>query len=498
MRTSAKVVFTLQVVLLGLIVFPAAASATVHYLRPNGTDFTSKPWSVFGATTFWDALNDEVTESETPSASDYIYETQGSEEARVTLGSMNILGVSVTKAQIWYYAANNQPLEVRSSADTTWRMSNTAGWNSFSQIITSQLALDELSIRFRTNGSTATPRQIRAAFLKIETNGPKIYWGAWMDGDVYKATNPGLTDAPWNQTTWDLFEAHTQKPVSIVHFGQLAPWQQSFASEPLEKARTREALPLMDMGTGCLIGKVCKSGETVEEEEKTRVSLSEINEGKYDSYYEKWAADVAAYKYPFFFRWAWEMNGTWFKWGRDAAKDPNEYVKAWRRLHGIAESAGATNITWVWCPNVEFLGGTPYGLLYPGDAYVDWTCLDGYNKANRPFFEVFGSSYSAIADALAPSKPLMIGETATVHGIGHSSHLEWFRDALRSLPTRFPKIKAFVWFNWNIVEGGKEWEWPIEWTAGGQKVFAEEIASPYFAGSEFGEPDLLQPIKPLP
>src|SRR4029077_19711803 len=133
----------------------------------------------------------------------------------------------------------------------------------------------------------------------------------------------------------------------------------------------------------------------------------------------------------------------------------------WAHIHRIAVGAGATNLTCVWCPNVDFLGRAPVGPLYPGDAYVDWTCLDGYNEGSTHFVDVFASSYATLTASVAPSKPLMIAETATVNGPGHYSHFEWFREALRSLPVSFPKVKAFVWFNWNIVEKGKEWEWPI-------------------------------------
>jgi len=501
MRPKLLLLFALGLITLGLVA-PVSALASTHYIRPNVTETSSKMWSVVGAPSFWEALDDETTEFETPSSSDYIQETAGSEEARVGFGTINLLGVSVTKAQIWYYSVNSQPFEVRSSLDLTWQLSNSAGWHSLSQTISNQTALNELVVRFRTTNSTATPRQVRAAFLKLETNGPRIYWGAWMDGDVYTL---GQGDAPWTSATWNSFETHAGKKVSIVHFGQPAPWQQSFQSGPLELTRAGNtpaipsdgALPLMDMGTGCRIGKTCVAGETVAQEEENRASLTEIKEGKYDSYYKAWAEEVAAYKYPLFFRWAWEMNGSWFKWGRDAAKNPADYVDAWRHIHNIAVAAGATNLTWVWCPNVNFLGSAPIGPLYPGDAYVDWTCLDGYNEGNVHFTDVFGTSYSALTGSVAPSKPVMIGETASTNGAGHFSHSEWFREALRSLPVSFPKVKAFVWFNWNIVEKGQEWEWPIETTSSGQKVFAEEIASPYFAGSEFGEPSLLQPIQPL-
>jgi beta-mannanase len=48
------------------------------------------------------------------------------------------------------------------------------------------------------------------------------------------------------------------------------------------------------------------------------------------------------------------MNGTWSPWavgvnGNTAA----HYVAAWRHVHRIFTKVGATNATWVWCPNVD-------------------------------------------------------------------------------------------------------------------------------------------------
>jgi len=101
------------------------------------------------------------------------------------------------------------------------------------------------------------------------------------------------------------------------------------------------------------------------------VALEGFSQGKYDATLKEWATDVAAYEKPFFFRWDWEMNGKWFQWGKEAASRPEYFVDSWRRFHSIAEEAGATNITWVWCPNVLFEGSTSLASLYPGDEYVD-------------------------------------------------------------------------------------------------------------------------------
>jgi hypothetical protein len=485
-RVVLKVLGVASIVLASLAVTTSASAAT-FYLRPNTVEL-NKSWSVVGASTLWEAVDESVTEMETPSSADYIQSTSSKGNTVLGLATTSILGVGV-KASLWYYTATAGTLEAKSTVDAGWQTTTSVGWHSINETILSQAALDSLGAQFRTPSSSTV--QVRAAFLKMETTGPHIYWGAWMDGDVYKATDPGLGDAPWDSTTWNLFEAHARKPVSIVHFGQPPPWEQSFAVEPLELTRKRGAYPLMDMGNGYIPGKA-----HTDKEPDNRVSLKEINEGKYDSYFKNWAEAAAAYGYPFFFRWDWEMNGTWYKWGEDAKAKPSEFREAWIRLHKIAVEKKATNVTWVWCPNVQFSGSTSLAELYPGNEYVDWTCLDGYNKTGFQFESIIGPSYTALTTAIAPSKPVMIGETSTSFE-NPSKRESWMRNALRSLPVTFPKIEAFLWFNWNIVQEGHEWEWPIEWE-GAEGAFAEEINSPFFAANEFGEPTTLKAIQPLP
>ena len=48
------------------------------------------------------------------------------------------------------------------------------------------------------------------------------------------------------------------------------------------------------------------------------------------------------------------MNGNWFAWMEGVnGNQPGEYVAAWRHVHDIFTAVGATNVSWVWCPNVD-------------------------------------------------------------------------------------------------------------------------------------------------
>ena len=214
--------------------------------------------------------------------------------------------------------------------------------------------------------------------------------------------------------------------------------------------------------------------------------LSKITNGVYDSYITKFAQGAKAWGLPFFLRFAHEMNGG-YSWSEHApGNSVGQYAPMWRHVHDIFTSVGATNVTWVWCPNIDSPTSTLAGL-YPGDAYVDWTCMDGYNWGTsqpqwnshwRTFSNLVTGTYKSFLQ-IAPSKPIMIGETASVEQGGNKA--AWITDALTvQLPNNFPQIKAFVWFNQTNTP------WMIETSPASQQAFASGIASSYYASNQYG------------
>jgi hypothetical protein len=338
-----------------------------------------------------------------------------------------------------------------------------------------------LSLSFVASAA-ARPAAESAKPRKKPTHRAAIYWGAYMEGS--STYGGSYRNAPWDDGTWQAFERMAGKRVSIVHWGVPPPWQASFNAQlsQHQKILRAGALELLDMTSGT-------------------VPLSEIAAGKYDSWIYAWARQARAFAHPLFLRWDWEMNGRWFPWATmpGQATTPDDYVAAWRHIHDVFVSAGAKNVSWVWCPNVAFGGSTSFGAIYPGPAYVDWTCLDGYNKGGQystTFVNLFTPSYRALLK-LAPDKPMMIGETASVDDSGKKAG--WISTALAALPTTFPRIKAFLWFNWSISENGTTWAWQIDSSPESAEAFAHGIASPYFApAGSVRLPRRMTAIMPLP
>ena len=132
---------------------------------------------------------------------------------------------------------------------------------------------------------------------------------------------------------------------------------------------------------------------------------------------------------------------------------------------------------------------TDLGSLYPGDAYVDWTGLDGYNWGTNPasprgwrsFDQLFRSHLRRDRRRRSPpSKPMMIAEVgSSEHG---GSKAAWIRDALAKVPTEYPQIRALLWFD-KFDDG---MDWPIETSAAATSAFAEGIQQPAYVGAGYG------------
>ena len=302
-----------------------------------------------------------------------------------------------------------------------------------------------------------------------------LYWGAWV-GTQYTGT-----EAPWDMNALADFEQLAGKQVSTVQFA--APFADcsrkpcsfyGFPTGPMESIRKRGAIPFFSWS----------SQSTPSSLNEPEFQLADVINGTYDSYIRSFATAAKGWGHPFFLRFDWEMNGNWFPWSEGVnGNKSGEYVAAWRHVHDIFTQVGATNATWVWCPNVDSKNQFhDLASLYPGDEYVDWTGLDGYNWGGSEwtsFGNLFGSTYHRIVDTIAPSKPMIVGEVGSSETGGSKS--AWIADMLKRLPTEFPQIHGLLWFD-KYVDG----DWPIQTSAGATSAFANGIQSSSYLSGSFG------------
>jgi hypothetical protein len=213
------------------------------------------------------------------------------------------------------------------------------------------------------------------------------------------------------------------------------------------------------------------------------VPLDEIINGTHDAMIQSRAQAARAAGQRFFLRWGHEMNGNWYPWDGShngaSSSATAKYIAAYRHIHDVFTNAGATNVLWVFCPNVDSVPGDAWNAwenYYPGDTYVDWMGLDGYNWGTvqtGSSFQSFASIVSRIYPGLfAKGKPIMIPETASTEQGGDKA--AWINGILPALQGSFPGIKAFSWFEMN-----KETDWRAESSTSSRQAFITFANSSY-------------------
>jgi hypothetical protein len=215
-----------------------------------------------------------------------------------------------------------------------------------------------------------------------------------------------------------------------------------------------------------------------------RYSNASIAAGAHDTYITKFARGLAAARGTVYLRLDHEMNGIWYPWspGRGTSTAAN-FVAMWRHVHDIFVREHATNVKWVWSPNVLCGGCTAMSKVYPGDAYVDWAALDGYNFGTtdghqwQSFDQIYKASYDLIR--VTSRRPLMIAEIGTVERGPRAGQTKaaWITDAMAAIRTRYPAIRAFVWFEQN--NGGGQ-DFRLRSAAANLTAFRKAIAPSVF------------------
>jgi beta-mannanase len=215
---------------------------------------------------------------------------------------------------------------------------------------------------------------------------------------------------------------------------------------------------------------------------------AQIAAGAQDGYLTQWAEAAKAWGHPFFLRFDWEMNANWFPWSPGLnGNTARDYVAMWRHVHDIFTNVGASNVSWVWCPNVDPNNiMTPLSSLYPGSAYVDWTCADAYNGDIpywRSFSTLFSNTYNAITGTIAPTKPMIIVEVASTESGGSKSR--WITDMLTELPSSFRKVRGFLWFDMSMSGPGGHADWPVESSSTAKAAFSQRISSSLYVPNRY-------------
>ncbi|MGE5302607.1 MAG: glycoside hydrolase family 26 protein [Alphaproteobacteria bacterium] len=283
-----------------------------------------------------------------------------------------------------------------------------------------------------------------------------------------------LPQLPQALSAIDLWESNLRWSVEWLSIYQA--WQ-----SPYSGFYSRELRAIHKTGRTALITwepwELPVSGKPLQDQ--TKFSLKRILAGDYDDYIWTWAKASKSLALPYLLRPMHEMNGNWYPWcGTVNGNQPHEYVETWRYLHKIFQAAGATQVSWVWCPYAaSFPQWHNNSILcyYPGDAYVDWIALDGYNWGYtqsgsrwQTFEELFSPGYENVTRLT--DRPLLLAEIASAETGGNKSL--WIRSAFEALIQSFDRVEGLVWFNTK-----KECDWRIDSSEDALLSFKEGLQS---------------------
>ncbi|MDP9091824.1 MAG: hypothetical protein M3N95_02500 [Actinomycetota bacterium] len=171
-------------------------------------------------------------------------------------------------------------------------------------------------------------------------------------------------------------------------------------------------------------------------------SLSTIYSGRYDTQLRTLARAIAAYQRGVYFRFAHEMNGWWMPWAESVnGNKPGDYVKAWRHVHDLFASVGATNARWVWSPAqvMSHVNETPMAELYPGDGYVNYVGMSCYGHSGTAA-TTCGATLTGLS--AITTKHVILSEI----GADGTNQANWITSLAPFISTN-PNIIGFVWFN---------------------------------------------------
>jgi len=220
-----------------------------------------------------------------------------------------------------------------------------------------------------------------------------------------------------------------------------------------------------------------------------------------------WADAARSFGHPMIVVFGVEMNGTWFPWsgayygGAEWDKDlnnwkgPETFRKAFRYVVDRVRARGASNIKWMFHTNnypypYETWNCAP--AYYPGSDYVDWLGLSVYgqqykDEPNPDIPSLVTWPYEEIS-RLDPHKPIMIAEWATGEfphsaeggGVGKP---EWIRQGLKLFRTRYPRIKAAVYWHerWQNADGSYS-NLRVNSSVEALRAYREGVANPDWLG----------------
>ena len=118
-------------------------------------------------------------------------------------------------------------------------------------------------------------------------------------------------------------------------------------------------------------------------------ALPDIANGVYDTSLTAFNTAAQSYGHTVYLTFDHEMNGSWYPWGTQNYTTA-QWIAAWDHVVSVIN---ATNVKWVWAPNINVSSYHPLTGYWPGATHVGLCGIDGY----------LGPQSATWANTIAPS-----------------------------------------------------------------------------------------------
>ncbi len=262
------------------------------------------------------------------------------------------------------------------------------------------------------------------------------YLGAWIH-----PVSPGATSSSF--ATEQEYLTSVQR-ATIHHLGILHVYSSFRKPAPISSLTaisSNGSIPMIDWGC---------------------TSAGAVTSGADDATITAFAQALRSYAKPVLLRECWEMN---FPKTHSQLFDATQFVASWRHIWTIFRQVGVPNVSFVWCPGVS---GTDPAPFYPGDRYVDWIGVDGYDRTGT---STFSSLFSGFYQTWSThGKPMVVCETGSM-GANQAAYI----GSIGTDAPTMPDFKAVVYFD-GVGPAGS---WVL--TGAGLTAFGALARNPYFA-----------------
>lgn len=251
-----------------------------------------------------------------------------------------------------------------------------------------------------------------------------------------------------------------------------------------------------------------RKGDSRRECSPDDTGLNEILAGMHDEYIEQFAEAIHRWGRTLMIRFLYEFNANWYVWSGYKNGGPNggpdKVKRVWLYVVGKFRELGVRNVQWVWCVHEPstLVSREPWNAIeqyWPGDEWVDWLGIDGFNfypenpERTHPAFlsfdDCFGEMYRQLCTLSDKPIQIMTGTGEFVCEHPPVNKADWVIDMCAKLQQDYMRIALYYWFHHRFNDRA---DWRINSSPKSLAAFRLQMQASYFSSSFHKEENALK------